>query len=76
MPLGKSPDKLTLLVPSSPVPPPTTPTMKKGTKSGIDAASFFFFYFCLLKACAELMGKAVWQLKRPSGLGSGRGEAR
>lgn len=34
---------------------------------------FFFFYFCLLKACAELMEEAVWQLKRPSGLGSGRG---
>lgn len=47
--------------------------MKEDTKSGIDAASFFFFNFCLLKAYAEQMDEAIWQLKRPSGLGSGRG---
>lgn len=32
---------------------------------------FFFFYFCLLKAYAEQVEEAIWQLKRPDGLGSG-----
>lgn len=48
--------------------------MKEDAKPGIDAESFFFFFnFCLLKAYAEQMGEATWQLKRPSSLGSSRG---
>lgn len=35
---------------------------------------FFFFSFCFLKACAELVEGAVWRLKRPSSLGSGMGK--